>query len=253
MRWHLIVELDGRPGAENMWADYAILRAARNGDGFLRLYRWNPPCLSFGRNESARRRYDIAAIRSLGIDTVRRPTGGRAVWHNRELTYAVAAPNATFGSLSATYRSIHTALASALERLGASVALADTARVPFSLSGGSCFASPVGGEIVWGGRKLVGSAQLREASAFLQHGSILLENDQGLVAHVSIGPSQPSATSLGEILGRSVPVETVSAAVAETARSSWEGEWVVDPGLPPSTPNRDETIDFRDNAWTWRR
>ena len=58
----------------------------------LRLYRWNPPALSFGRNQLARERYDPRAARERGIDIVRRPTGGRSVYHDRELTYSVTAP-----------------------------------------------------------------------------------------------------------------------------------------------------------------
>ncbi len=76
-----------------MATDAALLdEADRSGRAFLRLYRWSPPCLSFGRHEPAATRYDRVAIARLGIDVVRRPTGGRAVWHEHEVTYAVAAP-----------------------------------------------------------------------------------------------------------------------------------------------------------------
>jgi lipoyl(octanoyl) transferase len=255
VRWHLIVDPHPRTGSDNMRADYALMQSARGGDGFLRLYRWDPPCLSFGRNESTRRRYNTAAIEALGIDTVRRPTGGRAVWHDRELTYAVAAPIRTFGSLAETYRSIHVMLAAALDRLGASVSLATAPRTRPTLAGGSCFASPAGGEIVCNGRKLVGSAQVREGSAFLQHGSILLENDQDMVSRISIDPSEhPCATSLSETIDRSVTADEVAAAVAETARSFWSGEWVAAVAAPvPSVPVPAGTIDFQDTTWTWRR
>ncbi|MBI2403017.1 MAG: lipoate--protein ligase family protein [Gemmatimonadetes bacterium] len=92
-----------------MAIDQALLDDVdRRGDlAYLRLYRWNPPCLSFGRNEPALSRYDRAEIERLGVDVVRRPTGGRAVWHDDELTYAVAAPVAAFGCLRDSYRVIH--------------------------------------------------------------------------------------------------------------------------------------------------
>jgi len=78
-----------------MAVDVALLeRADRMGEAFLRLYRFDPPCLSLGRNEAAGG-YDRAAIARRGVDVVRRPTGGAAVWHEHELTYAVAAPIAT--------------------------------------------------------------------------------------------------------------------------------------------------------------
>src|SRR5690606_19846924 len=90
VRWHLLREPDGRPGWRQMAADRALLDlAVREGVVVLRLYRWDPFCLSFGAHEPAARRYDRDRIAALGLDTVRRPTGGRAVWHARELTYAV--------------------------------------------------------------------------------------------------------------------------------------------------------------------
>ena len=79
-----------------MALDAALLEAAeRDGLRALRLYAWQPGTLSFGRNEPATRRYDRAAIEARGLATVRRPTGGRAVWHHHEVTYAVAAPDET--------------------------------------------------------------------------------------------------------------------------------------------------------------
>src|SRR2546425_4755314 len=83
----------GRSGAANMAIDASLLaEAARTGRAFLRLYRFDPPCLSLGRNEPAAARYDRTAIARLQLDVVRRPTGGGAVWHEHEVTYAVAAP-----------------------------------------------------------------------------------------------------------------------------------------------------------------
>ena len=98
-RWSLLIDTP-RPGWENMAIDSALLDLAdQEGSAFLRLYQWQPHCLSFGRHEPARRRYDVERIRSLQLDCVRRPSGGRAVWHARELTYAVAAPLTAFGGL----------------------------------------------------------------------------------------------------------------------------------------------------------
>jgi len=149
-----------------MTIDAALLaEAARTGRAFLRLYHFDPPCLSLGRNEAAAH-YDRAAIARRGLDVVRRPTGGRAVWHEYELTYAVAAPIATFGGLRAAYHAIHTRLAAAIRTLGVTATLAanpPTARPPVRLS--SCFAVPVGGEVLVGGRKVVGSAQVRGSPA----------------------------------------------------------------------------------------
>ena len=88
-RWVLWQDLTPRDGAHNMAIDLALLqRAARDRECWLRLYTWRPYCLSFGRNEPAERRYNRVKIRQAGLAVVRRPTGGRAVWHARELTYA---------------------------------------------------------------------------------------------------------------------------------------------------------------------
>lgn len=148
LTWHLFVEPRGRSGSENMAVDQALLdrvAALQDGTACLRLYRWNPPCLSFGRHEPALARYDRAAIERLGLDVVRRPTGGRAVWHQHEVTYAVVAPIAVFGSLRSSYLAIHRRLARALRSLGVRAALA-TGREPApGHAAGPCFRAPGGG------------------------------------------------------------------------------------------------------------
>lgn len=252
--WTLVVEPDGRPGPINMAVDLALLRmAARptHRGGYLRLYRWAPPSLSLGRHEPARRRYDPLAIRRLGLNTVRRPTGGRAVWHEHEVTYAVAGPADMFGSLADAYIRIHALLRDALWRLGAAAELAPrpTHRLG-PVEGGACFASPAGGEIVVAGRKVVGSAQVREGGAFLQHGSILLEGGQEMVARITRNPAgAPQATSLSAVLGRPVSFPEVAGAIAVAARQHWSGHWREGSVEPDPTA----VTRFADPAWTWRR
>jgi lipoate-protein ligase A len=240
-----------------MATDAALLQAARDGHAFLRLYRWSPPCLSFGRNEPALERYDRARIEALGLDTVRRPTGGRAVWHNAEVTYAVAGPEALFGSLSQAYQAIHAMIAGALRSLGVpaeqfkrpTASTASTAHPLTRLAAGACFAAPAGGEVTVDGAKLVGSAQVREGGAFLQHGSILLEDGQDLVARVTRGPSPTvHATSLVAVLGRPVTFAEVAAAVAASAQRAWQGDW-----QESIAPAPGDARQYTDPAWTWRR
>ena len=242
LTWHLIVDPAGRPGADNMALDQALLEEADgSGRAFLRLYAWDPPCLSFGRNEPARTRYDREVIERRGLDAVRRPTGGRAVWHDREVTYAVAAPVAAFGSLRASYLRIHAWLAAALDALGAAAELAP-AGVP--VLGGPCFAAPVGGEVLVGGKKVIGSAQVRQGSAFLQHGSILLAGTQEVVTHVRRRPGPPpNATTLTDVLARPVGFEEVADAIV----GNWDGA-----SQPAAVPPYRRTV-FADPAWTWRR
>ena len=239
-----------------MAVDQALLDlAAGEGRAFLRLYRWEPHCLSFGRNEPARKRYDRAAIAALGIDTVRRPTGGRAVWHAEELTYAVAAPIDTFGTLAQTYRRIHETLATALRSLGFPADLASPPARASALHAGACFASPAGGEVVLGGKKVVGSAQLREGGAFLQHGSILLDGSQQLVGDITLGaPPADGSVALSAVRGAPVTFDEVAAAVAKAAQP-WAGEWDevgADPTSPSDAAPR-HAERFQNAEWTWRR
>jgi lipoyl(octanoyl) transferase len=256
MRWTLLVDPVGRPGWHNMAVDQALLGlAAGEGRAFLRLYRWEPFCLSFGRHEPALRRYDRAAIDRLGLDAVRRPTGGRAVWHADELTYAVAAPADTFGSLPKAYERIHAALAAALQSIGFPAVLASPPARASALHAGACFASPVGGEVMLAGRKVVGSAQLREQGAMLQHGSLLLGGSQEVVSDVTEGVAPPDGSiALAEVRGGPVGFDEVAAAVSDAARA-WGGEWGVESvdnsmiaALAMTHADR-----FRSDEWTWRR
>ena len=151
--WFLWVDETPRPGWANMAIDQTLLdRAGLLGENWLRLYAWEPHCLSFGRHEPATRRYDAARIAALGIDTVRRPTGGRAVWHGHELTYAVAAPGPRFGSLQEAYLEIHAMIGQALGKLGIEAVLASSRRSE-PLDAGACFSRPAGGEVLVGGCK----------------------------------------------------------------------------------------------------
>ena len=191
-----------------MAADVALLDdAVRFGTAALRLYCWNPPTFSIGRNQA------MDAVVHRDVAVVRRPTGGQAVWHEQEVTYAVAAPIAHFGSLRNAYCQIHTRIAAALRSLGVDAVLAgDRRAVGPSDRPTSCFASSVGGEILVDGRKVVGSAQVRRGDAFLQHGSILLDGAQP--------QSFNRGTTLAEVLGRKVTFDEVADAIINTWRPS---------------------------------
>ncbi|PYO44677.1 MAG: hypothetical protein DMD33_02225 [Gemmatimonadetes bacterium] len=250
MRWRLIREATGQTGAENMAYDAALLGESNvTGQAFLRLYHFDPPCLSVGRNEPADQ-YDQAAIARLGLDVVRRPTGGRAVWHQDEVTYAVAAPIAVFGGLRNAYHAIHERLAAAIRSLGAHATLGLHQPPPSSTllhHPASCFAIPAAGEVLVAGRKVIGSAQVREGRAFLQHGSILLDGTQDMITAVSRKPHAASnATTLAAVLGRRVTFHEVADAII----AAW-GDAVTSTNLPqpPST----STTCFSAPAWTWRR
>ena len=205
----------------------------------------------FGRHEPASRRYDAARIAALGIDVVRRPTGGRAVWHAREVTYTVACPGG-LGSLRESYVEIHRMIRDALALVGVAADLAP-AGGPSAVDSGACFARPAGGEIMVGGRKVVGSAQLRQGDALLQHGSILLADDQSTVGAVTRGaPPADLAAPLRTIAASALDEDDVIAAVSSAARTRWPGEW-------HECDDQDEIVTasgryvprFRSVEWTW--
>jgi lipoate-protein ligase A len=242
-----------------MAIDQTLLdRAELLGESWLRLYAWEPHCLSFGRHEPATRRYDADRIAALGIDTVRRPTGGRAVWHGPELTYAVAAPGPRFGSVQEAYLEIHAMIGPALGELGVDAVLASTSRAA-PLDAGACFSQPAGGEVLVGGRKVVGSAQLRQGGALLQHGSILLADGQHIVRKLmQEAADRDSFSSPGEtalpLLGRSLAVAQLAEEIADTAAIRWPGDWnrVTAAGEVIEAASRHYPR-FRSPAWTWAR
>jgi lipoyl(octanoyl) transferase len=252
--WNLWFDLAGRPGFENMAIDQALLeRAGRYRERWLRLYRWQPHCLSFGRHEPATRRYDAVRIAERRLDAVRRPTGGRAVWHAREVTYAIAAPVAALGSLRQAYLDIHRMLLRALRALGAPAEIAPP-QSPTPLDAGACFAQPVGGEILIGGKKIVGSAQLREGEALLQHGSIILHDDQALVQSVAreamAGESIPRPLEAVQIAATG---GEIAEAVGTAAVAHWGGVWERQPPVGSVLDLASAHVPrFRSDAWTWR-
>jgi lipoate-protein ligase A len=255
VEWRWWPDDQARSGPANMAIDQALLElAGEEGLAVLRTYRWEPHTLSFGRNEPAGRRYDRAVISRERIPVVRRPTGGRAVWHARELTYAVAAPADRFGSLPAAYRTIHETIARALRALGADATLADT-RGGVALDAGACFAIPAGGEVMVAGRKVVGSAQVRDAGAMLQHGSVLLDDDQTCVAALTLGAAPAGGeVPLNRVLGRPATFADVAAAVADAASRDWPGRWAPlgDPSAVLARADR-HLERFASDDWTWRR
>lgn len=252
--WHLIID-EARPGYANMARDQALLDLAdRNGTGVLRLYRWSPHCLSLGRNEPALKRYHREQIEALSLDVVRRPTGGRAVWHGRELTYAVTAPIERFGSLAQAYHTIHQMLARAVHSLGTAAWLAPSPSRPTRLDAGACFASPAGGEVMVADQKLIGSAQLKQGAALLQHGSLLIDDDQSTVQSVTRGdPPRSLDAPLARLLNRQVSFEEVARAVQAAART-WPGPWNEWEGETElSEMARAHEATYQSEAWTWRR
>ncbi len=172
--WRLIDDL-ATPidAAGQMAADVMLLEeVGRGATPALRLYRWAPPALSLGHFQSAAD-VDHDACARLGVEVVRRPTGGKALLHGGDLTYAVAfpRPSGADGRVDAIHDAVAAALIAGLAWLGVGAVVAR-----HSGEGGPvCFTGQQGADLRVGDKKLCGSAQVRRAGAVLQHGSILVD------------------------------------------------------------------------------
>lgn len=167
---------------ENMAIDEAVVRChSEERAPTLRFYGWERESVSVGYFQDTERELNCRFCQQHHIDVVRRPTGGKAVLHGSDLTYAVvaSASDALFSShVLETYRIISECIIRGLEKAGISASLVQEGR-PVPPGGGDCccFAVPVQHELCVGERKICGSAQVRVRSAFLQHGSIPMDFD----------------------------------------------------------------------------
>lgn len=238
-KWRLIVH--GRlPGALNMAIDEAIMACHANGETppTFRVYGWSPPALSLGSIQRATREVDREAARKAGIDVVRRPTGGRAVLHDDEVTYSivVAEDNPLIPKgLRQSYEAATGGIALGLRRLGveAEVVGRDSPRRQrgdgacvgsmADKSAGACFDSASWYEVCVHGRKIVGSAQYRREGILLQHGSILISLDPWkLVNLFKIDEARKQAIAadlvekavgISQVTGRPISFDEVAEAV----------------------------------------
>jgi lipoyl(octanoyl) transferase len=206
-------------GPENMACDEALLdgvvQALATGGTptvTLRLYAWEPPAVSLGFHQDERK-LDLARLEREGIPVVRRATGGRAIYHADELTYAVVGPLSLFGrecSVMEAYRALSGPILYGLgQRLGVAAALASGRRAEHPRHAGSvaCFQSPAACDAVARGKKVVGSAQVRRGGAFLQHGSLPLVPREERERRVLLGAGAAKIDALGsleEAAGRAV-------------------------------------------------
>jgi lipoate-protein ligase A len=254
VRWHLM-ETPPWSGAANMAADLAACdQARRTGDAVVRTYAWRTPTVSFGRHQRARGVYDAALIAADGYDVVRRPTGGRALLHHREFTYAIAMP--VTGSLRESHAALTALVADALARLGVAAVPAPRTVRAEAPGAAPCFAAPAEGELVVEGHKLVGSAQVREQGALLQHGSVLVDDDQGRLSRYLLVPGRPvpPPQTLRALLGRAPALREFTAAMRDalTARNGSAPHPVTPQWLDPADVRR-HVARFRDPDWTWGR
>jgi lipoate-protein ligase A len=223
--WRLITTPPAR-GAWNMAVDEAILEHVERCDAppTLRLYAWDPPCLSLGRAQPFAD-VDIARLESYGWEVVRRMTGGRAILHTDELTYSVTGtvddPNLA-GSLLESYNRLAGALLAAVQDLGLLVEMKE-GKADSGMPNPVCFEVPSTYEITVNGKKLIGSAQARRKEGVLQHGSLPLTGDLRRICQALVFPEASAreaamqrllarATTVESVLGREVAWETAAQA-----------------------------------------
>jgi lipoyl(octanoyl) transferase len=222
MKWYFINN-GFNPGEYNMDFDIRLAESCGNDEAYLRLYRWNPFCISLGANQN----YDLVNFEKTAkdkIDVAKRPTGGRAILHAEEITYSVVYPLKNLSSLRNLYYEINKAL-----KLGLTIynerlieAELETEQHDFksfyknNLSG-LCFAVSAKSEIKYRGKKLIGSAQRKIGSTVLQHGSVLCggfhkkiidylylsDEEYSLMKNLMINKT----TDLGEILNEEIDYE----------------------------------------------
>ncbi len=175
--WRLIITPPAR-GAWNMAVDESILEHIGHGESLptLRLYSWQPPCLSLGHAQPFAD-VDVHRLEERGWDVVRRPTGGRAILHTDELTYSVIAPTdepRVAGSILESYNRLAGALMRAVKSLGLPVEIKEDSGAHRETPNPVCFEVPAAYEITVHAKKLIGSAQARRKEGVLQHGSLPL-------------------------------------------------------------------------------
>ena len=235
MRFRFLVD-EPQEGAFNMAVDEALFLSASEPPGLttVRLYGFDPPTVSVGYRQTLEDAVDVASCRKLGVDWVKRPTGGRALLHQHEITYSVAAPlGARFRGFGvrALYDSVSAVIRSALTGLGVALDPAE----PEAVRGREpalqvpCLALPGRHEITARGRKIVASAQRRGRGAFLQHGSILRRIDADLWAKVEPRGRPPGslrAIGIDELTPQPVPRELLASSLLLSFEHLFEAKGV---------------------------
>jgi len=216
--WRLLIDA-AAPGPWNMGVDEALLASAvAEGTPTLRFYTWDGFWLSLGYGQplSAER---LAACQAVGVGVVRRVTGGRAVLHGGDLTYAVSAPEAALqAGLRGTYEQISRALQAGLGRVGVAAVGALRPEEPAREPAFDCFSEVAGDELCVDGRKLVGSAQRRTRGGVLQHGSIRVRPEPAPVRDAA-GLATGLSTSVEELGFRGTTDDLVTACAVAFAEA----------------------------------
>ncbi len=224
--WRLLID-PPLEGPQNMAIDEALLeRCASEKSPLLfptvRFYRWSCPTLSLGYNQDIESSLHVHECKARGIPIVRRPTGGKAVLHDQEITYSVIASFSSSPfrrSVFDNYRLISEAVIKCLKFLGIRAVIADEEAPSYSRAGPeACFARLSRFEISYKNFKMVGSAQRRKRRAFLQHGSLLLDANRTLLKNLIQSKNsvrKMNFITIKEALGKAIPFEEIASLMVE--------------------------------------
>jgi len=253
-----------------MALDEAILEAVGRGESLptLRLYAWDPPCISLGVAQSVHD-VDLKRLRTKRWNLVRRSTGGRAILHTDELTYAVIAPinnPHVIGGVLDSYRHLSAGLVAGLQHMGMSVGIEPEKQLTEEERGNPvCFQAPSAYEITVKQRKLLGSAQVRRRFGILQHGTLPLKGDITRICEVlqfnseedrisAIDALRNRAATVEDLLGEPLSWERAAEAMSEGFRQALDLQ--LESGDPSSAEvTRAEDLlreRFANSQWTER-
>jgi len=250
-------------GFYNMAIDEVLLDAHLRGlaPPTLRLYRWNPPALSLGYFQSLEEDVCQEKCYELGIDVVRRLTGGRAVFHHDELTYSIVTSD-KYGlpaSIEQSYKLLSKGLITAYRILGLEVCLVSQDR---GVSSAACFTSAGSADLTFQGRKIAGSAQYRKGDTVLQHGSLPINLDHQLLCSILKFPSDSvretvftslyqKVTTIGEILGNWIGWHELKGALLEGFQQALSINFYEDSLTPEEIGLSEKLIEEKYNTVAW--
>ncbi|MDP2855352.1 MAG: lipoate--protein ligase family protein [Smithellaceae bacterium] len=269
MTWRLL-HYRSNSAFENMAIDEAVFQETikNKRPPTLRFYGWRRPAVSIGYFQGLKNEINFNRCRLSGVDIVRRITGGKAVYHRDEITYSLTAGNSEKlfpDAISGTYEIISLCLAQGLSLLGIKAHLAEagsgaSGKKPDMTS--CCFSVPSGNELLVGGRKVCGSAQMRTHGGFLQHGSLLMTFDPvettALIltsqATDSTEKLRRSVTAVNEVIPSPVSAETLCSAL----QKGFIDELGINLSEGPLTPAEKALSSqlvkkYESDAWNWER
>jgi len=218
------------PGPLNMAADEYLMEKSKEGGIHLRLYNWCCPTVTIGYSQSVKNALDLNYLKKENIPFVRRITGGKAVLHHNEITYAVASREKLFFSNPSPYHPyllVSEALAIFLENLRLDVKLASNKYGELSRMDIACFSFPGKWEIKVNGRKLVSGAMKKKMDVFMIHGTIPINYIREKIARATKTPLemlQKSFYSLKEVLNPVPSREELENGIIEAFREKFRGK-----------------------------